>query len=190
MIFKALCREATMKQRQKWAQHKTAQLSFRRKCALLGVNRSSIYYASVPTESDNVTLMNEISDIYAKRPFQGYKRITDDLQDVGYAINHKKNYRLKQKGSNEPAVFSRDMRRVWHLQQGAGNSRWRELFRCISSRYNWYLFHFMSRCRSFKSPWSDRCRWCVCCWTNIRNFRRKEYYWSWPNCCPLRRWSY
>jgi putative transposase len=41
--------------------------------------------------------MNEISNIYAKRPFQGYKRITDDLQDLGYAINHKKVYRLKRK---------------------------------------------------------------------------------------------
>jgi putative transposase len=86
-----------MKQRQKWAQHETAQLSLRRKCALLGVNRSSIYYASVPTEPDNVTLMNEIADIYAKRPFQGYKRITDDLHDFGYAINHKTVYRLKRK---------------------------------------------------------------------------------------------
>jgi len=45
-----LCREATMKQRQRWAQHETARLSLRRKCELLGVNRSSIYYASVPTE--------------------------------------------------------------------------------------------------------------------------------------------
>ena len=86
-----------MKQRQKWAQHETARLSLRRKCALLGVNRSSIYYASVPTEPDNVTLMNEIADIYAKRPFQGYKRITDDLHDLGYVINHKRVYRLKQK---------------------------------------------------------------------------------------------
>ena len=86
-----------MKQRQRWSQYETVQLSLRQKCDLLGVNRSSIYYASVQTEPDNVTLMNEISDIYAKRPFQGYKRMTDDLQDLGYAINHKKVYRLKQK---------------------------------------------------------------------------------------------
>lgn len=38
--------------------------------------------------------MNEIQDIYAKRPFQGYKRIADDLKDLGYQINHKRVYRL------------------------------------------------------------------------------------------------
>jgi putative transposase len=86
-----------MKQRRRWAQHETAQISLRQKCALLSVNRSSVYYEPTPVVQDDVGLMNEIGDIYAKRPFQGYKRITDDLQDLGYSINHKKVYRLKQK---------------------------------------------------------------------------------------------
>jgi putative transposase len=38
--------------------------------------------------------MNEIREIYAVRPFQGYRRITLDLKDLGYEVNHKKAYRL------------------------------------------------------------------------------------------------
>ena len=38
--------------------------------------------------------MNEIIDIYAMRPFQGYRRLTLDLKDLGYEVNHKKVYRL------------------------------------------------------------------------------------------------
>ena len=85
-----------MKERLMWTLKETSQLSLRQKCNLLGINRSSVYYQPVAS-SDDVTLMNEIADIYAKRPFQGYKRITDDLRDLGYIINHKKVYRLKQK---------------------------------------------------------------------------------------------
>ena len=38
--------------------------------------------------------MNEIIDIYTMRPFQGYRRLTLDLKDLGYEVNHKKVYRL------------------------------------------------------------------------------------------------
>ena len=86
-----------MKQRLMWTLKETSQLSLRQKCNILGVNRSRVYYEPKSVVQDDVTLMNEIGDIYAKRPFQGYKRITDDLRDLGYIINHKKVYRLKQK---------------------------------------------------------------------------------------------
>ena len=41
--------------------------------------------------------MNQIQDIYGLRPFQGYKRITRDLKDLGYSVNHKRVYRLMRK---------------------------------------------------------------------------------------------
>lgn len=69
-------------------------LSRRRKCLALGVNRSWLYYQPKAIDNHDVTVMNEIGDIYAKRPFQGYKRITDDLQELGYRMNHKRTYRL------------------------------------------------------------------------------------------------
>ena len=40
--------------------------------------------------------MNEIQDFYAMHSFQGYKRITQDLNDLGYIVNHKWVYRLMQ----------------------------------------------------------------------------------------------
>jgi putative transposase len=74
-------------------------MSLRSACAVLGVNRSQQYYQpirSADKDTNDITLMNEIQDIYAMRPFQGYKRITQDLKDSGYGINHKRVYRLMQ----------------------------------------------------------------------------------------------
>jgi putative transposase len=72
--------------------HKT--LSKRHRAYLLAVNLSSLYTQKKPVPQDTVTLMNEMGDIYAKRPFQGYRRVALDLQDLGYVVNHKKVYRL------------------------------------------------------------------------------------------------
>ena len=83
-----------MKTRRLWAITPTKNLSVRQKCEILGVNRSHLYYKPKPIDDHEVTLMNEIQDIYSKRPFQGYKRITDDLKDRGYEVNHKRVYRL------------------------------------------------------------------------------------------------
>ena len=74
-------------------------MSLRSACAVLQVNRSQQYYQPISAadkDMNDVTLMNEIQDIYAKRPFQGYKRITQDLKDMGYVVNHKRIYRLMQ----------------------------------------------------------------------------------------------
>lgn len=72
-----------------------SSLSIRAGCEALGVARSRLYYKARPLDVDSeVTLQNEIREIYAKRPFQGYKRITDDLKDLGYEVNHKRVYRL------------------------------------------------------------------------------------------------
>jgi putative transposase len=82
-----------MKRRQEHVKSPTKELSIRRKSYLLGVTRSMLYYTSIVDDSD-VTYMNEIRYIYESRPFQGYKRITDDLKDMGYIVNHKRIYRL------------------------------------------------------------------------------------------------
>lgn len=84
-----------MDTREALAKARCSQLSVRRKCYLLGVCRSNLYYQPVSVIDDHTaTYMNEIREIYAKRPFQGYKRITDDLKDQGYNVNHKRIYRL------------------------------------------------------------------------------------------------
>ena len=74
------------------ASHHT--LGLRSRSLLLGVTRSHVYYQPVVANTLTVTVMNEIRDIYDLRPFQGYRRMTDDLQDKGYVVNHKRIYRL------------------------------------------------------------------------------------------------
>lgn len=83
-----------MKQRQERVQMVHVSLSKRSRAKLLGINLSSCYMKPKPIGEDTVTLMNEIRDLYALRPFQGYRRMTLDLKDLGYEINHKKVYRL------------------------------------------------------------------------------------------------
>lgn len=83
-----------MKQREELVKESFKNLSIRRKSALLGVSRSQIYYVHKAIDESDVTYMNEIRCIYERRPFQGYKRITDDLKEEGYTVNHKRVYRL------------------------------------------------------------------------------------------------
>ena len=67
----------------------------KRSCTrLLGVNLSTLYVKPKRVKEDAVTLMNEIRQIYVLHPFKGYRRICNDLQDMGYRVNHKRVLRL------------------------------------------------------------------------------------------------
>jgi putative transposase len=83
-----------MKERQAKVIEPHKHLSKRARASMLGVNLSSLYYVAKSPSEDIVTLLNEIQEIYASRPFQGYRRVTLDLRDLGYNVNHKKIYRL------------------------------------------------------------------------------------------------
>jgi len=83
-----------MKERKEKIKVPQKKLSKRSRALMLGVNLSSIYYVRKAVSMDTVTMMNEIREIYASRPFQGYRRMTLDLKDAGYEVNHKKVYRL------------------------------------------------------------------------------------------------
>ncbi len=69
-------------------------LSIRQRCDLLGLTRSSLYYKSIPLEIDDVDLLNLIRDIWVKRPFYGYRRITQELRASELSVNHKRVQRL------------------------------------------------------------------------------------------------
>jgi putative transposase len=60
-------------------------LSVRRQCELLGVNRSSYYYAPASESPLNLALMQRIDEIYTASPFYGYRKITVLLQQEGCA---------------------------------------------------------------------------------------------------------
>ncbi|HHV7639134.1 Integrase, catalytic region [Legionella waltersii] len=73
-------------------------ISLRRQCTLLGVNRSTLYYASRARDVDDVGLLNEIRDIWNKYPFYGYRRITIELRKQGRSVNRKRVQRLMALG--------------------------------------------------------------------------------------------
>ena len=83
-----------MKERRELARKPWAELGIRRRCELLAVNVSTLYRKPVPPAEDEVTLMNEIRDIDAARPAKGYRRICNDLNDLGYAIHRTPALRL------------------------------------------------------------------------------------------------
>jgi len=74
-----------------------SQISLRRQCELLGLNRASYYYQAASESALNLKLMRLIDDHYLKMPFYGWPRMTAHLRRLGYDINHKRVQRLMQK---------------------------------------------------------------------------------------------
>ncbi len=71
-----------------------SELSMRRQCELLAVNRSTLYYAPVKVSAEETTLMKAIDRIFTKRPFYGSRRIAFELRQLGHKVNRKRVQRL------------------------------------------------------------------------------------------------
>jgi putative transposase len=71
-----------------------AELSVRRQCELLGLNRSTRYYQAVPETQENLMLMRRIDEQYTTCPFYGSRRMTAWLVRQGEAVNRKRVQRL------------------------------------------------------------------------------------------------
>jgi len=71
-------------------------LSIRRQCELLDLNRTSYYYQPVGETELNLRLMRLIDAQYTKTPFYGWPKMTVYLQQSGYRISHKRVQRLMQ----------------------------------------------------------------------------------------------
>lgn len=70
------------------------QLSLRRQCELLGLNRSTLYYEPASESEFNLKLMRLLDEQYLKTPFYGYPKMTAWLRRQGYEVNRKRIYRL------------------------------------------------------------------------------------------------
>jgi putative transposase len=73
------------------------QLSVRRQCELLGLNRATLYYRPTGESDENLHLMRLMDGQYLRTPFYGWPRMTAYLRRQGFAINHKRVRRLMQK---------------------------------------------------------------------------------------------
>jgi putative transposase len=81
-------------------------ISIRRQCSLLGLNRSSLYYAPAQETEENLHLMRLIDEQYTATPFYGSRRMTAWLRREGYDVNRKRIVRLMGKMGLE-AIYPR-----------------------------------------------------------------------------------
>jgi putative transposase len=70
------------------------ELSIRRQCALLGLNRSSLYYEPATETSENLRLMRLLDKQYTACPFYGSRRLRAWLVQQGEGVNRKRVQRL------------------------------------------------------------------------------------------------
>jgi putative transposase len=63
-------------------------------CELLGLHRSTYYYAPLPVSAEDLTLMKQIDRQYLKTPFYGSRRMAYVLSQGGEPVNRKRVQRL------------------------------------------------------------------------------------------------
>jgi putative transposase len=71
-----------------------ASISVRRQCELLGLPRSTAYYAPIPESDENLELMKAIDAIYLDNPSYGSRSLTAVLVNEGWEVNRKRVQRL------------------------------------------------------------------------------------------------
>lgn len=64
-------------------------ISIRKQCGLMDINRSTVYYEPVCTR-DDTELANEVHELWLEMPCYGYRRITAELRRRGHMVNHKR----------------------------------------------------------------------------------------------------
>jgi putative transposase len=73
-----------------------SELSIRRQCELLGVNRSGLYYEPVGETEENQRLMRLLDEQYTRTPFYGSRKMTEWLVKQGHEVNRKRVSRLME----------------------------------------------------------------------------------------------
>src|ERR1035441_6174499 len=72
------------------------EISVRRQCELLGVNRSGLYYQPVGESEENLRLMRLLDEQYTRTPFYGSRTTMEWLGTERYAVNRKRVLRLME----------------------------------------------------------------------------------------------
>ena len=70
------------------------ELSVREQCMLLGLNRSTLYYAPREIDKESDTLMRRIDELHTAHITWGSRKIRDALRLEGWAVNWKRVQRL------------------------------------------------------------------------------------------------
>ena len=72
------------------------QISVRRQCELLGVNRSGLYYESRGESEENLRLMRLLDEQYTRAPFYGSRKMVEWLATQDQVVNRKRVSRLME----------------------------------------------------------------------------------------------
>jgi putative transposase len=70
------------------------QLSVRRQCELVDLDRSGLYYEPLRPEPEEIPLRHRLDELYTAHPFYGVRRMTEQLRREGQTINPKRVRRL------------------------------------------------------------------------------------------------
>jgi putative transposase len=89
-----------------WIEPEHPELSVRRQCALLGLNRSAWHYRPVAESAENLRLMRLLDEQHLRRPFYGSRNLTDWLRKQGERVNRKRVQRLMRRMGIE-AIYPR-----------------------------------------------------------------------------------
>lgn len=73
------------------------EISIRRQCELLGVNRSGLYYQPLGESEQNLMLMRLIDEEYTRHPFYGSRRMQEWLGGRGYEVGRNRVRRLMRR---------------------------------------------------------------------------------------------
>ncbi len=73
-----------------------AELSVRRRCELLGVHWSGLYYRPRGESAETLHLMGLIDEEYTRRPFYGSRRMMRWLHERGYRVGRHRVRRLME----------------------------------------------------------------------------------------------
>jgi putative transposase len=83
---------------------KSAEVSLRRQCELLGLSRSGVYYEPEPTSPEELELMRLIDELHLKLPFYGSRKVAEALKAEGHPVNRKRVQRLMRQMGLEALV--------------------------------------------------------------------------------------
>ena len=70
------------------------EISVRRQCELLGVNRAGLYYQPLGESAENLRLMRLLDEQFTKTPFYGSRKMVEWLRTRGFEVNRKRVSRL------------------------------------------------------------------------------------------------
>ncbi len=73
------------------------ELSIRKQCELLRLNRSNLYYETVKVSEETLRIMNRIDEIFTELPFYGSRKIKEALRREGYSIGRERVQSLMRK---------------------------------------------------------------------------------------------